>query len=85
MAKSSSSSSSKKKTARTSTRAKRATGASTRSLPTCRWLTPLAADPGYRPETAAMRAVAPMLDGIADGGSTERLCEHLLGLARRAG
>jgi hypothetical protein len=49
------------------------------------WLTPLAADPGYRPEDRRHAPVAPMLDGIADGGSTERLCEHLLGLARRAG
>jgi uncharacterized protein with von Willebrand factor type A (vWA) domain len=46
------------------------------------WLTPLAADPAYRPETAAMRAVAPMLDAIADGSSTEGLCAQLLRLAR---
>lgn len=46
------------------------------------WMTPLAADPGYRPETAALKAILPMIDALADGSSTERLCQHVLGLAR---
>ena len=47
------------------------------------WLTPLAADPGYRPETEALAAVRPLLGALADGGSTERLCRHVLDLAQR--
>jgi uncharacterized protein with von Willebrand factor type A (vWA) domain len=46
------------------------------------WLTPLAADPGYRPETAALRSILPHLDALADAGSTERLCHHVLNLAQ---
>ncbi|WP_181706491.1 VWA domain-containing protein [Chthonobacter rhizosphaerae] len=48
------------------------------------WLTPLAADPGYRPETRALKAVLPLVDTLADGSSTERLCAHVLSLARSA-
>jgi uncharacterized protein len=46
------------------------------------WMTPLAADPGYRPETAALKSVLPHLDALADAGSIERLCQHVLNLAR---
>ncbi len=46
------------------------------------WLTPLAADPAYRPETAAMRAIAPLVHGIADGSTTELLCAQVLHAAR---
>jgi hypothetical protein len=46
------------------------------------WMTPLAADPGYRPETAALRSILPHLDALADAGSTERLCHHVLTLAQ---
>lgn len=46
------------------------------------WLTPLAAAPEYRPETAAMRAILPLLDDLADGSTTERLCAHVLRAAR---
>jgi uncharacterized protein with von Willebrand factor type A (vWA) domain len=46
------------------------------------WITPLAADPGFRPETAALKSVLPMLDALADGSSTERLCAHVLTLTR---
>jgi uncharacterized protein len=46
------------------------------------WLTPLAADPAYRPETAALVAVRPMLGMLGDGSSTERLCRHVLQLAK---
>jgi uncharacterized protein with von Willebrand factor type A (vWA) domain len=47
------------------------------------WITPLAADPGFRPETAALKSIVPMIDALADGSSTERLCEHVLALSRR--
>jgi uncharacterized protein with von Willebrand factor type A (vWA) domain len=47
------------------------------------WLTPLAAATDYRPETAALRAVLPMLDSLANGATTERLCRHVLDLSRR--
>lgn len=47
------------------------------------WLSPLAAEPGYRPETRALAAVLPYLDDLADGASTERLCAHVLDLASR--
>ena len=46
------------------------------------WMTPLAADPGYRPETAALKSILPYLDALADAGSTERLCQHVLNLAQ---
>jgi uncharacterized protein len=45
------------------------------------WLTPLAGDPGYRPETQALAAVRPLLGSLTDGSSTERLCRHVLTLA----
>ena len=47
------------------------------------WLSPLAADPGFRPETAALKAILPLLDDLSDGGSTEALCAHVLVAARR--
>ena len=49
------------------------------------WLTPLAADPGFRPETTALAAVAPLLDDLADGSSPEALCRHMLSLGRVRG
>ena len=48
------------------------------------WLTPLAADPDYRPETEAMRIVAPMLDALEDGSSVSAITAHLLSVARAA-
>lgn len=48
------------------------------------WLSPLASDPAYRPQTRAMAAIRPMLDDLADGGSTAALCAHVLNLARAA-
>jgi uncharacterized protein len=45
------------------------------------WLTPLAGDPGYRPETQALAAVRPLLGSLTDGSSTESLCRHVLTLA----
>ena len=44
------------------------------------WLTPLAEDPEYRPETAGLAAIAPFLDDLGDGASTDALCRHVLSL-----
>ena len=49
------------------------------------WLTPLAADPEFRPETTALAAVAPLLDDLGDGSSPEALCRHMLSLGRMRG
>jgi uncharacterized protein with von Willebrand factor type A (vWA) domain len=42
------------------------------------WLTPLAADPRYRPETDALKSILPLLDDLADGSSIDALCAHVL-------
>lgn len=44
------------------------------------WLTPLAADPGYRPETEALRQILPALASLANGATTARICRHILSL-----
>ena len=44
------------------------------------WLTPLAADPAFRPETTGLAAVAPYLDDLGDGASPDALCRHVLSL-----
>ena len=49
------------------------------------WLTPLAADPEFRPETTALAAIEPFLDDLGDGSSPEALCGHLLSLGRIRG
>ena len=36
------------------------------------WLSPLAADPAYRPETGAMKAILPLLDRLGDGADARR-------------
>ena len=46
------------------------------------WLTPLASEPGFEPRTEALAAVAPWLDGLADGSSTEAVARHVLQMAR---
>jgi uncharacterized protein len=46
------------------------------------WLTPLAADPGFEPRTAGLVAARPFLDELADGGSLDSICDHVLDLAR---
>jgi len=48
------------------------------------WLTPLAADAGFRPQTEALAAVLPYLDSLADGSRLEAICVHVLELARAA-
>jgi uncharacterized protein with von Willebrand factor type A (vWA) domain len=45
------------------------------------WLTPLASDPRYVPETAALKSILPYVDDLADGSTTEALCAYVLGLA----
>lgn len=45
------------------------------------WLTPLAADANFEPRTAGLVAVRPFLDVLADGGSIESICTHVLDLA----
>ncbi|HEV7259253.1 MAG TPA: VWA domain-containing protein [Bosea sp. (in: a-proteobacteria)] len=44
------------------------------------WLTPLAADPAYRPETEALRLIAPHLASLGNGATTARICRHILSL-----
>ncbi|WP_345894253.1 vWA domain-containing protein [Lichenifustis flavocetrariae] len=47
------------------------------------WLTPLAADAGYTPSTAALKAVLPFLDHLGNGAGLRPLCDEILALARR--
>lgn len=51
------------------------------------WLSPLAADPAYRPETGAMRAILPLIDRLEAGGDLESMAGALVGddALRRAG
>ena len=46
--------------------------------------TPLAGDPRFRPETAALRAILPLLDDLVDGSSVVGLAEFILSLGRPA-
>ena len=48
------------------------------------WLTPLAADPAFEPRTAALAGALPHLDALADGSRVERVCAHVLDVARAA-
>ena len=48
------------------------------------WLNPLAADPGWRPETAAMQAVLPWLDALGDGSRPEAAARDILAYGRAA-
>jgi hypothetical protein len=47
------------------------------------WLTPLAAGPGFKPQTEALIAIARFVDDLVDGGSSAAIVSHLLALARR--
>jgi hypothetical protein len=42
------------------------------------WLSPLAGDPRYKPETAAIKAILPIVGHIGDGGSAESVVDALL-------
>lgn len=44
------------------------------------WFTPLAIDPGYRPETEALRTIRPLLASLGDASSTSRLCRAILAI-----
>ncbi|WP_157937755.1 VWA domain-containing protein, partial [Oceaniglobus roseus] len=46
------------------------------------WLTPLAADPDYRPETAAMAGILPVLDRLGDGATLGAVVDHILDLSK---
>jgi len=43
-----------------------------------KWLTPLAADRRFKPETAALQSILPFLDYLGDASTTERLIDGLL-------
>lgn len=46
--------------------------------------TPLAGDPRFSPETAALKAILPSLDDLVDGSSLSDLADFMLTLARAA-
>ena len=48
------------------------------------WLTPLAQDPRFRPETAAIKTIIPFVDEIGSAGSIASLVEYTLGIGRVA-
>jgi uncharacterized protein len=48
------------------------------------WLSPLAADPDYRPETGALRAILPMLDRLGDGASPASVAGEILAFRKGA-
>jgi uncharacterized protein with von Willebrand factor type A (vWA) domain len=47
------------------------------------WLTPLARDKNFRPQTEALIAVSRFVDDMVDGGSTPTIVDHVLALARK--
>lgn len=48
------------------------------------WLNPLVADPDFQPQTAAMRAVLPYLDHLAQGDTQDALAREILAFGRAA-
>lgn len=48
------------------------------------WLSPLAIDPDFTPETEALARVVPHIDHLGDGSSTPAICAHILNMARAA-
>ncbi|MGH6762712.1 MAG: vWA domain-containing protein [Phyllobacterium sp.] len=48
------------------------------------WLTPLAGNAGYTPQTEALQSILPYIDRLGNGATTERLCHELIGIARIA-
>ena len=48
------------------------------------WLSPLAGDAGYEPQTEGLRAILPFLHRLGDASRTDRLCAEVLDIARRA-
>ena len=47
------------------------------------WLTPLAAGPGFVPQTEALIAIRRFVDDMADGGSSAAVVAHVLSLRQR--
>ncbi|MDB5525513.1 MAG: hypothetical protein JWM58_3276 [Rhizobium sp.] len=48
------------------------------------WLTPLASDANYMPQTAALLSILPHIDRIGSGASTSALCSEILEFAKAA-
>lgn len=48
------------------------------------WLSPLAADPAYRPETGAMQAILPLLDRLGDGSTPPAIASEILSFHKGA-
>ncbi len=48
------------------------------------WLSPLAADPAYRPETGAMRAILPVIDRLGDGAAPVAIAREILRFSKGA-
>ena len=48
------------------------------------WLSPLAADATYRPETGAMRAILPLLDRLGDGSTPASIAREISGFSKGA-
>ena len=48
------------------------------------WLTPLAADAHFLPKTDALRAIAPMIDRLGNGGSARAIADEILHFAKGA-
>jgi uncharacterized protein with von Willebrand factor type A (vWA) domain len=48
------------------------------------WLSPLAADPAYRPETGGMQAILPLLDRLGDGATPPAIAGEILSFAKGA-
>jgi hypothetical protein len=46
------------------------------------WLSPLASDPAFRPETGAMRAILPMIDHLGDGSAPGAIAREIVASAR---
>ncbi len=44
------------------------------------WLTPLAADPNFTPQTEGLKAILPLVDDLVDGSSVGAVCAHVLNL-----
>jgi uncharacterized protein with von Willebrand factor type A (vWA) domain len=47
------------------------------------WLTPLATGAAFQPQTEALVAIRPLVDDLADGGTSAAIVSHILSLRRR--
>ena len=48
------------------------------------WLSPLAADPDYRPETGAIKAILPVIDRLGNGAAPAAIAREILSFAKGA-